>query len=369
MTFERQKVLFLVPSLAGGGAERVFSLLLRHLDRKQFELHLAALSAGGEYMDAIPADVIVHDLKISRVRYALAGIVRLAWKVRPHAILSTLGNMNIAVVLSKLLLPRRTRLLVREAAITSIALAEETRRPKLWAWLYRHLYKRADVVVCLSDSMVDDMAEHFKVPREKLARIYNPVDVERVRQVADAGQNPYSGPGPHLVGIGRLARQKGFDLLIAAMPAVLERLPNARLTILGQGPLRDELTGQAQRLGLADAVCFEGFQKNPWRYLRHADLFVLPSRYEGTSNVLLEALALGTPVVATDCPGGTREVQNFHGGIVLVPPEDVSALAEAIVSACRTPKPDAGRGQSASGFLSMFDVQQIVGEYSRLLSG
>jgi glycosyltransferase involved in cell wall biosynthesis len=214
--------------------------------------------------------------------------------------------------------------------------------------------------------MANDMAEHFQVPRDKLVRIYNPVDVKRVQELAEYGENPYSGPGPHLAAAGRLTRQKGFDVLLDALPAVLECFPETRLAILGEGPLEEKLTEQAQKLGLTQKVTFLGFQENPWPYLKHADLFLLPSRYEGTPNVLLEALALGTPVVASDCPGGMREIQASNPEIVLVPPEDPGALAQAIITASKMPRRAEGT-QRVQQRLRAFDLQEIVDAYSQVL--
>jgi len=366
MNSNRKKILFVIPSLAGGGAERVFTTLLAHLDRTRFECHLGLLQDKGSYMRDVPADVRVHHLNISRVRYALPGIIRLTRKLRPHVVLSTLGHLNLALILARPFLPRGTKLLIRESAIATSFLEDWMRHPQLWKWLYRRLYKRADKVVCLSDSMVNDLVEHFDVPRAKLVRIYNPVDVKKVQEAADAAPNPYAGPGPHLVAVGRLTRQKGFDVLLSALPRVLERVPNATLTILGQGPLETHLAEQAENLRLINKVAFLGFQENPWRYLKHADLFVLPSRYEGTPNILLEALVLGVPVVATDCPGGTREIQSRNPQIVLVPPENAGALAEAIITACTSPKrPEDTRHLEQR--LCAFDLHRIVSEYSQLL--
>ena len=364
MISARKKVLLLIPNLKGGGAERFFSLLLQYLDRNRFEPHLALFAAEGEYLKDLPQDVVVHDLGVSRARYALSKIIRLVWKVRPQTILSTLSPTNVAVTLSRPFLPRDTRLLLSEAAFTSAVFDGEVRHRHLWNWLYRRFYKRADKVVCLCDSMIDDMAVQFRVPREKLMRIYYPVDVHRVRELAAAGGSPYSGSGPHLVAAGRLCRQKGFDFLLDAMPSVLKHLPQAHLTILGEGELRGELTEQLRQLGLSDAVSLPGFQQNPWRYFSHADLFVLSSRYEGLPNVLLEALAAGVPVVATDCPGALREVQAYCKGMVLAPSENPAALADAIVSACarfRSTRPQQD--------MSNFDLHSVVGEYSRLLWG
>jgi len=210
------------------------------------------------------------------------------------------------------------------------------------------------------------MVDRFNVPREKLVRIYNPVDVEKVRQTAELGANPFSGPGPHLVGVGRLTRQKGFDILIDSMPTVLMQNPDATLTILGTGELLETLQSRARKLGVHERVSFMQFQKNPWVYLKHADLFVLPSRYEGTPNSLLEALALSTRVVAADCPGGVREIQQVDDRVVLVPPEDPGLLAQAIVSVCRTPRSEEGEQMFRPRLLA-FDARNIVLEYSKLL--
>jgi len=365
MIAERKRVLFLVPSLIGGGAQRVFSILLRHLDRSRFEPHLAMMQATGAYLQDIPQDVAIHDLSISRVRYAAPSIVQTIWKIKPHTVLSTLGHLNLTLMAAKPLLPRGTRLLIREAAVASAFLNLEMKHPGVWRWFYRHLYKRADKIICLSDSMVDDMVAHFNLPRAKLVRIYNPVDTERIQQLAGQEENPYSGPGPHLVAAGRLCRQKGYDILLDAMPAVLEQVSSAQLSILGEGPLEGELKQQAHNLNLIDSVHFLGFQQNPWPYLKHADLFVLPSRYEGLPNVLLEALALGTSVVAANCPGAMQEILELVPGMILVPPENPDALADAIIATCAA-SAGANDSQPPEQRLRKFSVQQVVAEYSAL---
>jgi glycosyltransferase involved in cell wall biosynthesis len=364
---KRRRVLFLVPSLAGGGAERIFSMLLFHLDRSRFEPHLAVLQAIGEYRQDIPKDVVLHDLKVSRIRYALPSMIRLVWRINPDTILCTLGHLNLALIFAKPFFPSGTKLVVRESTIASALLKQETRYPRIWGWLYRHLYRRADKVVCSSDTMVNDLMKHFKIPREKIVRIYNPVDAKRVQELAQIGENPFRGPGPHLITVGRLSGEKGLDLLLEAMPEVREVLPTAELNILGQGPLLECLLEHAKKLGLAQAIHFWGFQQNPWRYMLHADVLVLPSRFEGLPNVLLEALTLRKRVVATDCPSAVREVQDSGGGMVLVPPDAPKALAEGIISVCKMLH-EPGRPETNSEVgLRKFDLQQAVGEYSELL--
>ena len=363
----RKRILFLVPAFPGGvgGAERVISTLLCHFDHSRFECHLALVQAGRAYLENVPPAVTIHQLRRSRMRYALPGIIRLVWRIRPRTILSTVSYLNVMLAGARPLLPRGVRLILREATTPSAFIQKETTHPRLWSWLYRHLYPRADKIICLSDSMVEDMALHFGIAREKLVRIYNPVDTERLRQLAAARPNPYQGNGPHLVVAGRLRKEKGFDLLLDAMPAVLLRFPSVRLTILGEGHDQIKLKAQAAQLGIAQQVNFLGFQQNPWPYFGNADLFILPSRLEGMPNALLECLALERPVIAADCPGGIREIQQAVGSINLVPAEDSAALADAIISAlCKPPE---CRRKPAGAALDKFNPQQIAAEYSKLL--
>ena len=362
----RRRILFILASVGGGGAERVVLTILRHLDRKRFEPHLALVRASGRYLGDLPGDVTVHDLKAGRARYAIPAIVRLAWRLRPHAVLSTLGYLNLVVIFAKPVLPRGTGLLVREGTVVSALLVKDVQYPKIWKWLYRRYYKKVDKIICQSDYMLNDLAENFGVPREKMVRIYNPVDVERIRRLAEADENPYPGAGPHLVSAGRLSNEKGFDLLLDAMPLVLERFPRAELTILGEGPLKVALEAQRERLGLTKAVVFVGFQPNPYPYFKHAHLFVLASRFEGLPNVLLEALALGTLVVATDCPGGVKELVNYADGMKLVPMDSPALLAEYLIRTLDEMKHYRYK-QSNPHFSETFGVQNAVAEYEALL--
>src|SRR5262249_39551224 len=149
--------------------------------------------------------------------------------------------------------------------------------------------------------------------------------------------------------------------------SVRRAIPGARLIILGEGPLEAQLKQQAAGLGVLDAVTFAGFQENPWPYVQHSDVFVLASRYEGLPNSVLEALALGVSVVATDCPGGTREIQRSAKQTALVPPESPEALAGAIIVALNSAQKKSSAAKESDESLRRFDIQTIVEEYSRLL--
>jgi glycosyltransferase involved in cell wall biosynthesis len=363
---KRKRVLFLVPSFTGGGggAERLVANVLRHLDHSRFDCHLALAQSSAACLENLPTSVRLHCLGVARMRYALPGIVRLVRRVKPQTILSTASHLNMLLIMAKPFLPAGTRLLLSEVTTPTAFVAKDTQHPRLWRWLYRSIYPRADKVICLSDSILKELVEEFNVPWEKLVRIYSPVDVEWMRQLAETAGNPFYDSGPHLVAAGRLRREKGFDLLLEAMPAVLLQFPTARLAILGEGPLEAELREQARRLGVAESVEFSGYRQDPWSYFKHADLFLLPSRFEGLPNVVLEALALGTTVVAFDCVGGMREIQESCERLVLVAPENPGALADAVITALNKPHTTTYQTDPLFG---RFNLQETMAAYSELL--
>jgi len=278
---------------------------------------------------------------------------------------SNIGYLNLALICAKPFLPRGMKLVVEEQSTRSVRLAYEVGYSQAWKWLYRRLYRRADLVVCPSQATLDDLAEHFNVPRRKLIRIYNPVDVHQVKRLAALGENPYPTPGPNLVAVARLSREKGIDVLLEAFALVREVICRARLTVLGEGPLASALCEQRDRLGLGDSVHFVGFQPNPHPYVRYADIFVMPSRVEGMPNAVLEALALGKPVVATDCAGGIREIAEANRRLTLVSSEDSSALAEGVISVLLGTKSEEFL-ESDSRFEQKFDVRPIMSQYETL---
>jgi glycosyltransferase involved in cell wall biosynthesis len=358
-------VLFLFPydCLGGGGAQRVFSIVLKHLDRELFDLHLGLLRPRRGPEDEIPGDVTVHDLGVKRTRYTVFGIGALVRKLKPDTVISTLGHMNISLLLAKRLglLPADTRVLVRESTTPSVFLKKGTGYPRTWTALYRWLYPQADAIICLSDAMKNDLAQKFSVPLHKLVKIYNPIDAVRIQDLARSGGTPFQSAGPNLVAAGRFYREKGFDLILEALPYVLASYPGAQLTLLGDGPCETSLRAQAEALGVQHVVSFPGMQHNPWRYFFHADLVVVPSRYDGLPNVPLEALALGVPVVATDCPGAIREIEGSPA-IRLVAPEDPGALANGILSALS----DSGKRTASS--IAKFNLEHAVRQYTDVLS-
>lgn len=324
----RLRVLFILPSLAGGGAERVVLSLLRHLDRARFEPLLAVVDGRrDDLVGDLAPDVELIDLRCVRLRRALPAFIALLWRLRPDVVLTTVGHLNLALALLRPLLPRRAAYLARETVVQS----EELRHrgaSRCWHWLYARLYRRLDVIVCQSLDMQQDLVRQFGLSKHQTVRIPNPIDVERVRALAEPVERVPDAGVVHLVAVGRLVPQKGFDLLIGALATLGDQ--RVRLTILGEGPLRTGLTQQIRALGLQGQVWLAGYRRNPFPCIAGADALVLSSRFEGFPNVVLESLACGTPVVALPAPGGVREILEGVSGCVVADDMTERALVVAL---------------------------------------
>lgn len=357
-----RNVLFIIPTLTGGGAERVIVTLAKHLDRRRFRITLAVVDTRDAVLrEEIPGDVEFIDLGAVRVRYAITRIIALVWRMRPDVLFSTLGHLNVALAMVRFLFPSGVRTVARETTVVSCSLRLQ-RHGSTWAALYRWFYRRHDEVICQSKYMRDDLVRNFRFPESRARVIHNPVDVARIRTLA---AEPVALPDiardtVRLVAAGRFDREKGFDLLIEALKLLDPR--SVHLTLLGQGPLADELKQQVQRSGLNDRVCFAGFQKNPFSWFARADALVLSSLYEGFPNVVLEALACGTPVIAVPAPGGTREILDGIDQCVVAKEVTASSLADAINSWLR-----GNRSRVPDSAVDTYSVEKILQEYGSAL--
>jgi glycosyltransferase involved in cell wall biosynthesis len=229
-------------------------------------------------------------------------------------------------------------------------------------------YPRADAIVAVSRGVADDLARFAGLPRDVIRVIYNPVvGADLPRMAGEPVDHPWFRPGelPVILGAGRLSRQKDFPTLIRAFAEVRRARP-ARLVILGDGAQRAELEALVRTLGLADAVALPGFTSNPYAHMARAAVFVLSSRFEGFPNVLVEALAVGTPVVATDCPSGPAEIleRGRHGR--LVPVGQADALARALLATLDAPGDPAGRRRRAADFSADASVSTYLDLFDSL---
>lgn len=329
----RGRLAVFLPSLVGGGAERVTVNLVREAARRGVLVDLVLSRAIGPYLADVPDSVNVVDLEAGRVMTSLPGLMRYLRRVRPEALLTAISHANVVGVWARRIAGVSTRLVVVEHDTLSHVTQETVRRrAHLIPYLIGKSYGSADAVVAVSTGVADDLAETTKIPRRSIEVIYNPVVTPEVAAAARAPvDHPWLAPDepPVVLGIGRLAPKKDFPALLRAFAAARCE-GRARLLILGEGPARSEIEGLVRTLGLEADVALPGFVENPYAYLAHASLFVLSSRWEGLPTVLIEAMFCGTPVVSTDCLSGPREILGDGRYGRLVPVGDVSALAEAI---------------------------------------
>lgn len=354
------RVAFVLPSFAGGGAERVTLQLAAALHRAGIATEIVVLDGAGPLAPLVPPGAPVRDLGTPRLRRALPGLLRTLRQVRPAAVVSTLGYVSIALLASRALLPANTRLVLREANLPSLSLPNGP-HPILMRHAYRSLFSRADAVLCTSERMAAEFRSAFRVPSERLHLLPNPVDESAVRQAAAAPRR-VAGPGPRFIAAGRLTRQKGFDWLIN-MPTALP--PSAHLTILGDGPDRSKLQAIATRAGLRDRVAMPGFEHKPWPWYAGADALVLPSRWEGMPNAALEALACGTRVIATPEAGGIAEVMAAAppGAIV------IAEAGEPFVAAMRAVVPSLKDRPGTSLLPAGHDLSVVASRFAAILAG
>ncbi len=366
----------LLPSLEGGGAERSMLTLVQGFLAHGRTVDLVLCKAKGAYISEIPKGATMIELEATgglQTRWiaamgnpgnflALLRPVLLATKIapeiarirslqhymnnyRPDVILSALTYANLVAIWAKHMSDSRVPIIVSERIALSTYCATPSNFQK-WRWRYlpevvRRTYPGADAVVAVSSHVADDLVTTIGLNQQTVTTIHNPVVDDTLRTSAQqALEHKWFTPVtvPVILAVGRLTAQKDFATLMHAF-AVVRANRAARLVILGEGKLRQNLEDLANELGIQADVDMPGFVANPFQYMTHASVFVSSSEYEGLPGVIIQALACACPVVSTDCPGGSREV--LEGGKIgaLVAVGDAEAMAQAILSQLDNPTP------------------------------
>jgi glycosyltransferase involved in cell wall biosynthesis len=356
-------VLLLIPHLGGGGAERVLELLARGLNPEKYELHLGLVTQSEIDATNPLSRACVHCLGAARVRGGALPLLTLVRRLKPDLILSGMFHLNFLVLLLRPLFPRKTRVLVRQNGTVSSALAFATHALRT-RMFYRLLYRNADKVICQTQSMAEDLSAELGLRESRITVLPNPVDLEEIRNVTAAASDLHQIHGPHLLAVGRLSREKGFDLLLQALVAVRRLHPDVRLSIAGTGPEETALKAECHALGLDSAVLFTGQIARPWTLFPDATLFVLSSRHEGMPNALLEAAAGGLRIVALPSSGGVVELLRGQPGVWLAPEISADALAASLLAALQGLRP----GQRFShNFVEEFSMGRAIKAYEQLI--
>lgn len=360
------RLLLIIPSLGPGGAERVMTLLAAGLAARDHEVWLVTLAQTGDEFFAIDPRVrrlgldLVGDSRtmLQAVRanlQRLRALRRALARVAPDAVLSFMTSMNVLAAFACQGL--RVRLVVSERVDPRSHRAE-----RWWALLRSFAYHRADAVVVQTDTA----AGWF---RRQLGRhpgvtvIPNPVDPSE-----DGESCTVAVPRPFVLAAGRLVHQKGFDILIRAFASVATECDQLQLAIAGEGPEEQALRGLAAQFNLTDRVHFLGQVRGLRMLMQQAMAFILSSRYEGFPNVVLEALVSGLPVIATDCPGGPRQILGDGSYGVLVPCEDPPALASALRRVATDPALRKRLSEVGAQATEPYRLDRVVGAWEAVLA-
>jgi glycosyltransferase involved in cell wall biosynthesis len=334
MRTDSNLIAFFLPSLIGGGAERVMLNLANEMSRQGVNVEFVFAKAYGPYLSQLSKEIRCVDLKSDRMVFSLLPLARYLKSKKPHALISALDHVNIASILAKKIANVTTKNIITLHSSPSFKINKKNvfSRRAILHFLLKYAYPFADELVAVSKGVADSYTHIAKLNFDRFQIIYNPViNTELIEKSKQPVDHPWFNTKecPIVISAGRLSPEKNFSGLINAISLVRKKTP-VRLVILGEGEQRGSLENLAENLDIGDSILLPGFVDNPYKFMAKADLFVLSSIREGLPTVLIEALATGTQVVSTNCKSGPEEI--LRGGELgrLVPTDDTDEMAKAI---------------------------------------
>lgn len=354
-------VLLFIPSLGGGGAERVTVTLANGLAERGLTVELVVGFAKGPNLANVSPKVNLINLNARRVLWSLLPLAGCFRRTRPKAILSAMGHANIIAVIARKLALVDSKLLVAEH--TNVAASWSESRSVLSKMVYilrRWAYPKADKVIAVSKGVGEGLIALYSLKPDHVITIYNPVITPELLVKSQESIDHHwfrEGEPPVIISVGRLIAAKDYFTLIRAFSKV-RKFVKCRLVILGEGELRPDLEGLVEALELNEDVILPGFVDNPYAWMAQSSLFVLSSRREGLPTVLIEAMACGTPVISTDCPSGPFEILEGGKWGGVVPMGDESSLSKKILEVLNS-----SSKINTSPRLESFMVDTIIEEY------
>lgn len=359
------EIAFFLHDLDGGGAERAIIALAGEIAKRGYAVDLVVGDADSDYRSEIsPAVNLINFATRSplRIFHQLIAYLR---ERKPAVTVSALDLANIMLVIARTLAGYKGRTVICQRAVVDASLRElPPLRKVITKLLQRICFPRADLVISNSLAAAHDLRTSLNVTAGKVVTIHNALDPERIDRLA---REPVTDvfllkdSTPLIVSVGSLTKRKDMDTLVRAFKIVCERRP-ARLVIIGKGPERQHIEALVLSLDLNGSVYLPGFDANPYRWIAAAAVFASSSTGEGFPNVIAEALALGRPIVATDCPGDTAELLEHGRWGRLVPVGDAVRLADALLAALDDPTPPDGRVRAAD-----FAPEKITSAYVDVL--
>ena len=303
-------------SLTGGGAERFISYLVPHLLAKNYEVKVVLMNTHVSF--ELPAGVGLHYLeksdakesgllKFAKIPYLAYKYARFRKRYKITHSFSLLTRPNYINILSKTFFGSRGKTVISERAYPTLQYGYGDLKSKLNKTMISILFKKADAVICNAKGNAEDLVKNFKVPKQKITVIHNPIDMAKIDAIAPK-EDFFDSSFFNLISVGRVDEGKNHRMLVEAIAPI----ENVRLYLLGDGELRHELQHYLDEFKLNEKVFLLGFDPNPYQYLKQADLFIFGSNHEGFPNVLLEAMACGLPLLSTNCKSGPSEIMELE---------------------------------------------------------
>lgn len=308
-----KKICFIIPSLGGGGAERVAFHLLNNLSLDNFDLSVIIVYKNkGEYLKDLRKEVKRIFLEKDKIRYSIPSLYRTLKEENPDVVINF--SFELMMLMGVFIIPflKNTYFINRQINILSMQKFNFFKKI-----LLKVAYKNFDKIITQSKDMTEDLLKNIDILKEKIVEINNPVDIEKIEKLSNENiEIEFDKESKNLLCVGRLAPQKGFDLIIQSMSLLNDK--NIKLYILGDGEEKENLLNLIKKLNLKERVFLLGRKSNPYVYMKNADLFILSSRYEGFPNVLIEAGSCGLYSICNNCPGGINEIilEDLNGNIV-----------------------------------------------------
>jgi glycosyltransferase involved in cell wall biosynthesis len=361
------KISIFLPSLSGGGAERAMILVANQLSN-DFSVDLIVVNKMfATYEVEVNPKVNLINLNGTKVSYSIVKLIRYLRENKPNILISALGTTNIVAILAKLFSRINFKLIISERSYAPIAIKDNPSPVYrlLMPSIMKITYPYADEIIAVSQGVADFLISQYRISAKKIKVIYNPVDTDNIFEESNQSFiNPFFDhtKTPMIISVGRLNPQKDYPTLIRAF-ALLLKHKKAKLVILGEGTLLNELTLLTKELKIKDEVFFPGFVKNPFMWMKQAKLFVLSSRYEGMPNVLLQAMACGTKIVSTDCPSGPHEILEGGKWGKLCSMEDPQELSAAMLEALNEDSSVNIRERA-----NYFSIDKTISAYKELIS-
>jgi len=366
MDQNKASVFFLIDSLSGGGAQKVFIRLATELTKRGYKVSLLTFNKNGPNLKNIPFGIPVQELSRGNIILSVVSLILLLRKKKCDVLISGLNYSNLVSFISSLFISGISIIRTQHNVFEDASALEESklkkyRRKLIVKPLMRLVFKKSDCIVSVSPGVKNDLISYLNIEPEKIKVIYNPVlSGELVIKSEEKVDHRWIKEGKTiLLGVGRLTVAKGFKTLIKAFSIVNKSDEKSRLMILGEGEGRNQLEALIDRLELNEKVYMPGFVDNPYKFMKKADLFILSSNWEGFGLVLAEAMAFSTPVVSTDCETGPSEILEQGKWGRLVPTNNPELMAEAILDSLKDPINPEERAKD-------FSVVKAADEYEKL---